>query len=792
MISFSCPSCGTRLKAPPTAAGKTGTCVKCKRPFSVPILFEEQSATPAPRASVPPPVHHAHAAAAPPPRAPAAISQGLILLIVGGFVVLLILGITIGMFLSGHSGPPPVSTDAPAPRVAAAEPPHAAPPPAATPAPVETAYQQTRLPATPSLDPQQEKILTLQEQIRELAQKRQVEALEEQKERLQHEVDGTPIPRATLTTVNSGAMANAHATAANVADVVADAAPSVVTVQTDRGVGAGWLAFDNQTLVTNYHVVEGSHRLSLIFALAPQGQKRSATLLATVIAVDVSHDLALVRCNGTLPSMPTPLPLAKVQPRAGDSVIAIGNPAMGNTILDQTITTGIVSNVERKVGGKTYLQTSAAINPGNSGGPLLNASGEVIGVVTAKGTEVENIGFAVPVSFVSALYDKRETTYAVNSDLVSWERQHQIDVLADQPGAISVQSVVTDLALLQPSMQLLALATDRNKILVIDPTEGKVVGQIFAGTAPTQLLLTGHPGQAWVLCATSRSFALIDVKGERVITTVHVTHEPVSFTIVRDRIWFVDKTGALVTVGVNGTEEQAIDFVNIRSVAFNPNGRSGDLLCGSATAWLVGLPSEKLITIQQRIRHLATDADDLRQRAQRGDTYAYQRLNQLQLEIAREHDDLSACVKTIDQPSTSTSNRYQPQFQNYIQALFLDRPHKRLYFNRCAMDLDHQENMLGVFQDPQHSLSQNMVVAEFLRRYPYFNQILAVSPDGKLAASGTHLFNAEDFTVIRELPVPTTAVVFSADSKTLYAADPFNGQIDPIPVSDDQRTTDHP
>jgi len=91
--------------------------------------------------------------------------------------------------------------------------------------------------------------------------------------------------------------------------------------------------------------------------------------------------------------------------RPGDRVVAIGNP-MG---LDQTITSGIVSGLNRIMGDRPrmlerpMIQTDAAINPGNSGGPLLNRCGEVIGVTSEILSDAQNIGFAIPSSLARSV-----------------------------------------------------------------------------------------------------------------------------------------------------------------------------------------------------------------------------------------------------------------------------------------------------------------------------------------------------------------------------------------------------
>ena len=85
----------------------------------------------------------------------------------------------------------------------------------------------------------------------------------------------------------------------------------------------------------------------------------------------------------------------------GESVTVIGHPGLGDTTLNYTMTTGIVSNPRQVVGGVSYLQTNASVNPGSSGSPVLSAKGELIGLVVLKGG-IEGTGFAVPANRLEA------------------------------------------------------------------------------------------------------------------------------------------------------------------------------------------------------------------------------------------------------------------------------------------------------------------------------------------------------------------------------------------------------
>ncbi len=96
----------------------------------------------------------------------------------------------------------------------------------------------------------------------------------------------------------------------------------------------------------------------------------------------------------------------------GDSVFAIGSPGGVDTVLDFTVTRGVVSSIREFPSAANpninvqYIQTDAAINPGNSGGPLVNEAGKVIGVNSSKivGVEQQGLGFAISVDEIKKLY----------------------------------------------------------------------------------------------------------------------------------------------------------------------------------------------------------------------------------------------------------------------------------------------------------------------------------------------------------------------------------------------------
>lgn len=207
----------------------------------------------------------------------------------------------------------------------------------------------------------------------------------------------------------------------SIAAIAAHAVPSVVTVWVDAGSrsgsGSGWVYDTSGHIVTNSHVVDAATRGSgTITVEQPDGTRSKAELVGR----DVSYDLAVLKVDvkGV-----EPLPLGRsADVVVGDEVVAVGSP-LG---LDSTVTSGIVSAIERPVtagesGQESFIsaiQTDAAINPGNSGGPLLDRNGAVIGVNSAiaqmPGQPVASgnigVGFAIPSDQVERTVDQLITT----------------------------------------------------------------------------------------------------------------------------------------------------------------------------------------------------------------------------------------------------------------------------------------------------------------------------------------------------------------------------------------------
>ena len=171
--------------------------------------------------------------------------------------------------------------------------------------------------------------------------------------------------------------------------------------QIPQGTGSGFVWDRNGNVITNFHVIQNADAAQV--TLADQSNWK-----ARVVGVAPDKDLAVLRIDAPSNRL-QPIPIGTSKDlQVGQSVFAIGNP-FG---LDQTLTTGVISALNREIESITrrpiqgVIQSDAAINPGNSGGPLLDSAGRLIGVNTAiyspSGASA-GIGFAIPVDIVNRI-----------------------------------------------------------------------------------------------------------------------------------------------------------------------------------------------------------------------------------------------------------------------------------------------------------------------------------------------------------------------------------------------------
>ena len=181
--------------------------------------------------------------------------------------------------------------------------------------------------------------------------------------------------------------------------------------------GSG-IAIDTRYIATNHHVVDGATNLSIYF---PESDKRYK---AEVIVVDREHDLAIIKVTDSGFAGFNNIKYGfKVDVEdVGMGVFVLGYPLVQSMGTEIKLTTGVVSSRSGFQGDKSQYQISAPVQPGNSGGPLFNDNGELIGIVSAKHTEAENVSYGVKLSHLKTL--------ASNVEGVNLNRSSQISNLS--------------------------------------------------------------------------------------------------------------------------------------------------------------------------------------------------------------------------------------------------------------------------------------------------------------------------------------------------------------------------
>jgi serine protease Do len=210
------------------------------------------------------------------------------------------------------------------------------------------------------------------------------------------------------------------------------------TAMEQRALGSGFIVDPAGYIVTNNHVVDGAHDVSVTLT---DGKKYRAK----IIGRDAKTDVALVKIDAS-----HPLPYVSFgdsdNEHEGDWVIAVGNPYG----LGGTVTAGIVSGHGRDINSGPYddfLQIDAPINPGNSGGPLFNQSGQVVGIDTAiyspSGGSV-GIGFAIPSNVAKNIVTQLREHGRIARGYIGVQMQPLTDTLAKAVGLPNDQGVLVD------------------------------------------------------------------------------------------------------------------------------------------------------------------------------------------------------------------------------------------------------------------------------------------------------------------------------------------------------------
>jgi S1-C subfamily serine protease len=242
---------------------------------------------------------------------------------------------------------------------------------------------------------------------------------------------------------------------------------SVVLIETNLGLGSGFVYDIEGHIVTNHHVIEDADTIQVTFL---DGNITSAN----VVGMDIYSDIAVIKVD---PEVTTLYPVVL----GSSSELTVGEPvaAMGNPFgLSDTLTAGIVSSVERTMEAAgnyviiDVIQIDAAVNPGNSGGPLVNLKAQVVGVNTAIQSETgtfTGIGFAIP------------------SDTVKREIEDLIETGTYKHPWLGVSALDVDLAIAD------AMGLEKPQgVLIVEVTEGSPADQAGLRGADQNVTLDGQ------------------------------------------------------------------------------------------------------------------------------------------------------------------------------------------------------------------------------------------------------------------------------------------------------------
>jgi S1-C subfamily serine protease len=247
-----------------------------------------------------------------------------------------------------------------------------------------------------------------------------------------------------------------------VVDVVKQVMPAVVnvvsTTTTGTGEGTGFIVRSDGVIVTNFHVVEGATKVTVLTSAT-----KPVRYDARVIGGDATADVAVLRIDAT--GLPTVAMGDSTKLQLGQPVVAIGY-ALGLQG-GPSVTTGVVSSLTRKItvpdqrctvcskGQRVYgniVQTDAAINPGNSGGPLVNLAGQVVGINTAgvSAGNAENVGFAIqieaakPIIFQAAEHPQAPVAFMGVGGVDASNPQIQFELNPPTTDGVAIVSVAPD------------------------------------------------------------------------------------------------------------------------------------------------------------------------------------------------------------------------------------------------------------------------------------------------------------------------------------------------------------
>ena len=264
-----------------------------------------------------------------------------------------------------------------------------------------------------------------------------------------------------------------------VADIAENVRPTVVQLDTSFSLGSGVIYSKDGYILTAAHVIEGARTVQVRLA-------DGRLFDGEIVGSHTLSDIAVVKIDA--PDLPVAKLAVGIDIRVGSLAVALGSP-FG---LDQSVTAGIVSAVDREIQNIPMVQTDAAINPGNSGGPLVDGAGRVIGIndqifTTSGGNE--GVGFAVSIGLAKLVADQLVTGEDVQLSFLGVSTTTS-DV--NRAGAL-VQEVVADSAAETAGIEIgdLIISVDGDRISSSADLRVNIINTLPGNTIRLEILRKG-------------------------------------------------------------------------------------------------------------------------------------------------------------------------------------------------------------------------------------------------------------------------------------------------------------
>ncbi|HZL71058.1 MAG TPA: trypsin-like peptidase domain-containing protein [Planctomycetota bacterium] len=530
-------------------------------------------------------------------------------------------------------------------------------------------------------------------------------------------------------------------------------AGAVVLVTSNRDSGGGFFIQPDGLVVTSYRAVAQSDARTVTYVTGKGEDRARVEAPADVVAIDVKNDLALLKI-----SVPKLVPTVTLEESlavgGGTEVVALGNPVPGTRSIDHSVIRGKVVDIYAPDRGKKYIETSIPLNTANIGVPIFSLVGRVIGVSTMGGDPSAVAAFAVPSAFVRILVNGRETDFAVRGSVREWEAKRggkgeaspEAQPPKEHPTGIGVGGVLVRLHLDEERDRMVALDAENACVTVMTLSTRKIARTIPTGPEPADIQWTMNPDVAWVSHPGTRLFLKIDLAEGKVYDRVDWGTRYTRFAATRNHLWTFGEQSHLLPMKDKAPVASPVKFAALTY------DRRRDRMIGVVTSW----EAPKLVDFApDKVGPALKEAADIAAGGGRPK------------ELPKLVKALEEQFKTWPMP---------PGFEDRMPAdreIFLKTDGlNRVTLDRFALKLQKMDAVTASFLIPPLPKVGSTPMIAALKRFAHLDQVKAISPDGRWAATGRHVFSLEKGGGLHlEFPVASPDAVFSADSKTVWIYD---------------------